>query len=902
MAGLSSGMRFGAYEVLGPLGAGGMGEVYRARDTALNREVALKILPPALAADPDRRLRFEREALAAASLNHPNIVTIHSIEEAGGVRFLTMELVEGTLLSEMIGANGLPTDMLLRLAIPLVDAVSAAHQKGIVHRDLKPANVMVTADRRVKVLDFGLAKLREPVLDAPDATTARTAALTGEGRILGTVAYMSPEQAEGREIDHRSDIFSLGVMLYEMASGRRPFQGSSSIATISAILRDTPPPLTDIRHDLPADFARIVRRSLAKDQDRRYQTAVDLRNELEELKDDTTVSRVATAPALPRRRSLPIAAAAAAVIVMLGAGVAVWGGWFAGGSESGPSRSDAPLNERQLTTNPLENPIFATAISPDGKYAAYADITSIHIRLIDTGETRTLPVPDGFCFICASLAWSPDGTRILAAGPAGPAQREGVWMISTLTGEIRPLIENARDVAMSPDGSRIVFLRGTSDIWTMTAAGADAKVLVAGGPDLRRGMLTWSPDGQRVGYLAQIGRGPQSTIELRHLSTGEVRTVGTPARLEELVWTRDSVLYVEHIDFDTHDLWELKIDAATATAVGEPVRVTRWNGFQPSSLDAAPDGRRLVLTRSVIQSDVHLAALNRGALSADRRLTVDTRSDLPASWNGPGDLFFVSPRNGTDDVWKQTLTSEGAALVVGGDDLARSPDVSPDGRWLVYLHSPAPVPGSPPPLIQVMRVPLAGGAAESVFQLTGRWSILSTFGWNSQVPDLRCPTAPTGRCVVAEDEKGSLVLSAFDPAQGGRERVARIDGPSREISWDLSPDGTRIVYARWAWNTGEKVSVITLADGRVRDIPVPGWTGLGAVSWLPDDDGLLMLSAKRSGGTLLHVSPTGAVATLRTETGRWLLNPRPAPDGRSVAIAISTADAKVWMVERESPR
>src|SRR5688572_29986984 len=448
MAGLSSGMRLGAYEVLGPLGAGGMGEVYRARDTALNREVALKILPPALAADPDRRLRFEREALAAASLNHPNIVTIHSIEEAGGVRFLTMELVEGTLLSEMIGANGLPTDTLLRLAIPLVDAVSAAHQKGIVHRDLKPANVMVTADRRVKVLDFGLAKLREPVLDAPDATTARTAALTGEGRILGTVAYMSPEQAEGREIDHRSDIFSLGVMLYEMASARRPFQWSSSIATISSILRDTPPPLTDIRHDLPPDFARIVRRCLAKDPDRRYQTAVDLRNELEELKDDTTVSRVAPAPALPRRRRLPaVAIAAAVIVVLLVAGVAVWRGWFAGGTETGTSVSAAPLTERQLTTNPLENPIFAAAISPDGKYVVYADITSIHIRLIDTGETRTLPVPEGFCFICASLAWSPDGTRILAAGPAGPAQREGVWMISTLTGEIRSLIENARDVS-----------------------------------------------------------------------------------------------------------------------------------------------------------------------------------------------------------------------------------------------------------------------------------------------------------------------------------------------------------------------------------------------------------------------------------------------------------------------
>jgi serine/threonine protein kinase len=233
------GQTLGHYRILELLGKGGMGEVYLAEDTRLNRRVALKVLSTDLGADPSRRERFEREARAAAALNHPNIVTIHSVEEAGGVPFLTLELVDGKTLGELIPAEGLPLERLLQLTIPLTDAVGAAHQKGITHRDLKPANVMVTSDGRVKVLDFGLAKLREQ-LEQDAQGSMPTQELTGEGRILGTVAYMSPEQAEGRPVDPRSDVFSLGVMLYELATGRRPFTGDTHVSVLSAILRDTP--------------------------------------------------------------------------------------------------------------------------------------------------------------------------------------------------------------------------------------------------------------------------------------------------------------------------------------------------------------------------------------------------------------------------------------------------------------------------------------------------------------------------------------------------------------------------------------------------------------------------------------------------------------------------------------
>ena len=298
------GRTLGQYRILEPLGKGGMGEVFLAEDTRLQRRVALKILAPDLAADPDRRQRFEREARAAAALNHPNIVTIHSVEEIDGMPFLTLELIEGQTLGAVIPAGGLPLDELLTLAIPLADAVGAAHQRGITHRDLKPANVMVTTDGRLKVLDFGLAKLREDLANAM-ASALPTQEMTGEGRILGTVAYMSPEQAEGAPVDPRTDVFALGVLLHEMATGERPFKGDTQMSVLSAIIKDTPASVSDLKHDLPRELARIIKHCLAKDPEDRYQTAKDLRNDLRALKEDLASGEVTTTTLSGRVRAAP---------------------------------------------------------------------------------------------------------------------------------------------------------------------------------------------------------------------------------------------------------------------------------------------------------------------------------------------------------------------------------------------------------------------------------------------------------------------------------------------------------------------------------------------------------------------------------------------------------------------
>ncbi|MGC2719933.1 MAG: protein kinase [Candidatus Acidiferrales bacterium] len=276
-----TGQQVAHYRIVGKIGAGGMGEVYRATDTKLGRDVALKVMPSELARDADRLARFQREARAVAALNHPHIVTIYSVEDAGGVHFLTMELVDGQPLDRLIPASGLALEQVVEIASALADALSAAHEKGIVHRDLKPANVMVTNDGRVKVLDFGLAK---DVSASENAEVTRTAAgVTQAGVVMGTPAYMSPEQIAGRAIDHRTDIFSLGVMLHEMSTGRRPFEGSSLAELSSAILRDTPASIGEIRADLPSDLVRITRRCLEKDPRHRMQTARDVSNEFRDL-------------------------------------------------------------------------------------------------------------------------------------------------------------------------------------------------------------------------------------------------------------------------------------------------------------------------------------------------------------------------------------------------------------------------------------------------------------------------------------------------------------------------------------------------------------------------------------------------------------------------------------------
>jgi predicted Ser/Thr protein kinase len=412
-AGALAGKTISHYRVVAKLGGGGMGVVYQAEDTKLGRKVALKFLPDVLSRHTDAVSRFQREARAASAINHAHICTIHDIDEYEHRPFIVMELLEGQTLKHAIAGKPLDVDHILEFGIQIADGLAAAHAKGIMHRDIKPANVFVTAQGQVKILDFGLAKLAPGLARAGPSEQGETAVtidenldhLTQRGLAVGTVAYMSPEQARGEEVDARTDLFSFGVMLYEMATGQTPFPGNSSAVIFSGILQGAPASPRSLNAAISPRLEEIIYKALEKDREMRYQSANELRADLKRLRRDTnspytgTLAQAATGRArtVPQQRRRvaaavwPTAAAAAAIVVLL---LGWRAEWFAGG---GRGASAEPV-VRQMTFNPVEQPVFLSAISPDGKYLAYGDSGGIHVRQTSTGETHLLPVPEGFCF------------------------------------------------------------------------------------------------------------------------------------------------------------------------------------------------------------------------------------------------------------------------------------------------------------------------------------------------------------------------------------------------------------------------------------------------------------------------------------------------------------------------
>ncbi len=909
---LAVGTRLGAYEILGSLGAGGMGEVYKARDSRLNRTIAIKVLPAAAAdLDPsadsvtsrarawdERRARFEREAQAIAALNHPNIVTIHAVEEADGVPFFTMEYVEGKTLSLLIPPHGLPLDELLRIAIPLTDAVGAAHQHGILHRDLKPANVMVASDGRVKVLDFGLAKLKEIVVPADGGSQATAAATTGEGRILGTVAYMSPEQAEGRPLDQRSDVFSLGIVLYEMATGQRPFKGDTSVSVLSAILKDTPGSVTDLRPDLPRDLARILKRALTKDPEHRYQTAKDLRNDLETLKEDLDSGQLARftagAPQRPggiARHPWLTAGAVIATIILVGAG-----GWW-GSRLIAPTQPAPPLARpfeeftlRQLTTEAINE--HAADISPDGRYVAYAfvegGLQGLRVRQVETSATVQVVPPADVQYY--DVTFTPDGNRLFyTAYPRGSGLAT-LHEVPVLGGTPRRLLEDVDGgLTFAPDASRLAFMRGLPNrgvaLVIAKADGTEERTVVIRKEGFAMTAAAWSPDGKTIAAAAW-GRGPKIAVVAVDAGTGTVAPIGAREwdEVESLAWERDGrALIVAGTDrgaADTTQLWEVAFPDGSARRITKDIA-----GYHRVSL--AADGTTLAALRSEWRGTLWVGPSTQSGSLGRITSVPDRVARGRVRWTPDGRILFTSHVSGNQDVWVVRPDGSDLRQLTTSSSVDAGAAPAPDNRYVVFVSDRDG-------RLRLWRMEADGGRQTPLTE--GPFDRSPVVAADSgSVYFSRGSGGSSAFCVVpAEGGEPTLLSGPLSASPPGKWSSA----PSSFLPDALSPNGGLLAGAYFDLERGRfRVGIVPVsADGpfTALDFMLP-WDSDQSFSWAPDGRAITFVRATDGTVNLWRQPLDNSPPTRLTNytSGEEIVSHAWSPDGKQLALIRGVTEAHI---------
>ena len=893
---LAVGSRLGVYEILGWLGGGGMGEVYLATDTRLRRQVALKTLQSSVAHDPERRERFEREAQAAARLTHPHIVTLYSIEELDGVLFLTMEYVDGAPLDQILTPGGLPFERILGLALALADALAAAHQRGIVHRDLKPGNILVSADGRLKVLDFGLAKLKGLEVAAAAETRTDTAPLTAKGRIVGTAAYMSPEQAEGRNVDHRTDIFSVGIILFELATGRRPFKGDTSVAVLASILRDAAPAVNDLNPGLPDAFARVVRRCLAKDPAKRYQTAVDLRNDIDELHHEVAGRR--------RGARRWLAGVGVAAVLAAIAGAALVPRWFERGQRQAPAAVDATFT--QLTSqSELEQ---FPSLSPDGRWVVFVGNASgnwdIYLQgvggHVPINLTRDSPAAD------TEPAFSPDGDLIAFRSERGNG---GIFVMGRTGESVRRVADSGYNPSWSPDGAALVVATqnvvtepvgvGGSEIWIVSlTSGQKRRLSGANG-----GQPHWSPNGHRIAYWtnrAPDRPGGQRDVWTIPAGGGEPRSVTDDAAVDwNPVWSPDGQhLYFVSNRGGSNNVWRVPVDERTGEARGAPEPITTPSPFSVH-LTFARDGTRLAYSSVIEKWNVQKAAFDPLSERAGEPVWITRGSTI---WTRPTpspDGAWVAFQSGVGQEDIHVIRPDGTSLRRLTDDRAfdRRPAWSPDGRRVAFTSNRG----------GEFQIWVVGADGSDLRPLTAAKESLSAPVWS---PD-------GSRMAVTAGEVDRARVLIFDPDKPWADQTPDVLPPlsgedPRFAAWSWSPDGRNLAGQRYL-RTPQELSVHDRHPG-ARQIAQSGggivtyslasrsytrFTDHGEYPvWLSDSRRLLFSSAGR---VYLLDTATKQVRELLSVAGETLSAPSVSRDDRWIYFQRGTSESDIWMATFDRP-
>ena len=718
---VSPGTRLGPYEINGLLGAGGMGEVYRARDPRLGRDVAIKILPAEMG-NADLLARFEQEARAASALNHPNIITIYEIGRAEGSAYIAMELVSGSSLRELAAGGSLPTRRLLAVAVQIADGLARAHEAGIVHRDLKPENVMINRDGHVKILDFGLAKV-VAVAETPASQIPTSIEPTRPGLVMGTVGYMSPEQASGRPIDFRSDQFAFGSIIYELAAGRRPFSRETSAETLTAILREEPEPLQSAAPGIPVTLRWIVERCLAKDPTERYASTRDLARDLAHLKDHVSEvsSAVAIAPPPSRRRSLLWPAVAAATLL---AAVLL----------TFTSLRRPPAPEAQPARFAIPIPAGASyapediergfSISPDGTRLIIEAESGGHRRLyerrLDSEEARPLEGSSD----ALSHFWSPDG-RFLAFFANGRLRK-----IPAAGGPAEELCEAPLPFVGSWSSSGTILFSSLDPpgIYSVPSTGGKPARLLAPDPARQEANLIWPhflPDGRRFLYMANSRKAGRE-LRIGSLDSKETRSVGTiTSRVEYaapgyLVLAREGAIFAQPFDQvkaelrgeprllasgahyffgPSHATFSVSQTGVLAYQTARPPSRLTWYDRTGKALGTlgepavihglriAPDGLRAAVDIQNLKTGTSDIWVYDIASGVPTRLHSDPTDEGMPVWSADGTkVFYRSDRNGPPDIYEMTPGSGSEKPVLALPGVQLPEDASRDGRMLAYVN------------------------------------------------------------------------------------------------------------------------------------------------------------------------------------------------------------------------